>query len=87
MKNPINSVSIQFNEDKNQSTFSIELTNFLSTIRFTKYLCNISLDLIKYPPEQRISKLREELSHINLLLPSNAYIPFSNCNIKSKHQK
>ena len=56
-------------EDKN-------LVSFLSSINFYDHLCNICEIMRISPIESQLKLLQSELCKINMLLPSNIYIPF-----------
>ena len=59
------------------------LISFLSSINFYDNLCNICEIMRVAPIESQLKLLHSELCKINMLLPSNIYIPFLSDTIRN----
>jgi hypothetical protein len=62
------------NENSNLIYKLLERDIYLSTPRFVKYLTDVSSDLLT--TNNKVEKLRGELTKLNEKLPANIYIPF-----------
>ena len=62
------------NFDKNPK--DINFISYQSTLNFIAHLCDISNDLPKYPVDEQIFFLYQQLNEINKKLPCNVYLPF-----------
>ena len=59
-----------------KSPLDINFVSYHSTLNFIDHLCDISNDLPKYPIEEQMLFLYEQLNKINKKLPCNVYLPF-----------
>ena len=62
------------NLDKNPK--DINFISYQSTLNFITHLCDISNDLPKYPVDEQMLFLYQQLNEINKKLPCNVYLPF-----------
>ena len=54
----------------------INFLSYNSTLNFIEHLCDISNDLPKYPVDEQMFFLYNQLNEINKKLPCNVYLPF-----------
>ena len=59
-----------------KSPLDINFVSYHSSLNFIDHLCDISNDLPKYPIEEQMLFLYEQLNKINKKLPCNVYLPF-----------
>ena len=59
-----------------KSPLDINFISYHSSINFIDHLCDISNELPKYPVEEQMLYLYEQLFEINKKLPCNVYLPF-----------
>ena len=70
------------NSNKDLSRRQLEnISGYLSTPRFIKYLCDISVDILNEPNKKEI--LKHKLWMLNNYLPAAVYIPFVNKSMRN----